>query len=59
MGAPLSKYGQYMVIWIHEPARSSEQAGRTAGHRTPWAWRNGIFGGRKALEAKTMPKAKY
>ena len=20
MGDPLSKYGQYMVIWIHEPA---------------------------------------
>ena len=20
MGDPLSKYGQYMIIWIHEPA---------------------------------------
>jgi hypothetical protein len=35
---------------------SQHAAGRA---RTPWAWRNGIFGGRKALEAKTMPKAKY
>ena len=32
MGAPLSKYGQYMVIWIHEPARSRQGAQPATAH---------------------------